>query len=320
MKHEKYKELIELNIWGELSGEEEVQLQNHLFECDECNKEYSDLKKVYSLLTTERPAEPSDLDLINARVRLFNTINSGSKEKKTLTFGEKLLSGFSTKRYSVAFGSVILVSMGLLLGYILFSSNNNFNKEYLVHGIDLDKILSGEAEIASVNFPKKYDDEKIFEFNIDGEKPISYKGNMNDILVQELLAATLEKTENIGYKIKTVNIIKDLVKSNFIPDNKIKEAFINTLKNDENPGVRKSALSALLNFQFDNEIRDALVYTLNHDDNVSNRMDAISGLLNMKFEINPISDSSKIILEGLLKKENNEVIKFKTAKYLLGGK
>ena len=46
MDHEKYKEFLELNVLGELSKSEELELENHLFECDECSIEYAEIKKL----------------------------------------------------------------------------------------------------------------------------------------------------------------------------------------------------------------------------------------------------------------------------------
>ena len=92
------------------------------------------------------------------------------------------------------------------------------------------------------------------------------------------------------------------------------------LKTDENPGVRKEALRALINFTYDDEIRDAILFTLENDDNAANRMLAINALLAINSKTQIMNDSIKIKLKNELPNEDNEVVKLKTAKLLLGGK
>ena len=84
MKHQKYKDLLELNVLGELTKEEEIELENHLFECEECAEEYDQIKSLYKIVLQEKPDKISDKDLIASRTRLFNTILEQNK-KSTLT-------------------------------------------------------------------------------------------------------------------------------------------------------------------------------------------------------------------------------------------
>lgn len=318
MKHENYKELLELNVLGELNKEEELELENHLFECDECSTEYAQLKKLYSVISTERPSTPTEANLMNARKRLFNTINSKTlqttKSEKSNTSWYNIFSN----NYIIAFGSVALVLIGFFVGYMLF--NNPSPSLLTENSINLDKIDRGDVKIANVNFPDKFSENGEFEFKLNEEKLASYKGSLDDVTVQKLLAAAINETENPGFKIKTANSFTELLPNNFIPDSKIKDAFINSLMTDKNPGVRKSALQALISFQYDDNIRDALLFVLENDDNASIRMGAINTLLAMNFGPNSIDKNVINKLNQEISKEENEVIKYKTAKLLIGGK
>ncbi len=260
MKHEKYKELLELNVLGELSKEDELELKNHLFECEECSIEYAEIKKLFNIITSERTSMPSDEDLINARKRLFNTINAESEQVNVPPKEKTNWFTIFNNKYALGFGTISLILVGFFVGYLLF---NNPNPILLTNNsIDLDKIDRGEVKIANVNFPAKFSEEGEFEIKLDDDNSTSYKGTLNDVVVQKLLASALNETENPGFKIKTANSFVDFLPSNFIPDEQIKNAFINSLKYDKNPGVRKDALRALINFKFDDEIRDALLFTL----------------------------------------------------------
>ena len=205
-----------------------------------------------------------------------------------------------------------------MIGYIAYySPSPSINP---VNVVDLDKVDKGDLKIERVNLPGKFSDNKEFEFLLGDEKQVNYKGSINDVVVQKLLAVALKETENPGFKIKTANAIASQISKDLVVDEKMKDAFIHTLKEDMNPGVRKTAMKALINFPYDDEIRDALIFTLDNDDNASNRMDAINALLAMKYDVDPLDVDTREELENKISNEDNEVIKYKTAKYLLGGK
>ncbi|MFZ1291143.1 MAG: zf-HC2 domain-containing protein [Melioribacteraceae bacterium] len=317
MKHEKYKELLELNILGELNENEQIELENHLLECNECSEEYSQLKKMYSIIAKDSLEFPDERDLQNARIKLFNTINA---EQNNQSFSEKVRNVFSEiffKKYAIAFGSLALVLIGLLIGYLVFNKSDFKQNKFAKNEIDLDEIEN--LEITNVNLPQKFSSNYEFEFMNENGKQISYNGNLNDIVIQKLLAKAFKETENPGFKIKTANSVVEFMPENFKPDEKIKSAFINSIITDQNPGVRKTAIQALVNFPFDNEIRDVLLHTLGTDNNAANRMDAINILLEMNLKSNNVDSNIRTKLEERISKEDNEVIKLKTANFLRGG-
>lgn len=241
--------------------------------------------------------------------------------KKNVEETEKFKTTFLsilTNKYLVGFSTVTLVLIGLFVGYLLF--NNSSPVLIADNIIDLDKIEKGEVKISKVNLPEVFSVIGEYEFKIGEENPVNYKGTLQDEVVQKLLASAIKTTNNPGFKIRTVNSINEFMPVDFIPDDKIKEAFVHSLKTDENPGVRKGALQALINFPYDDKIRDAVLFTLENDENAANRMLAINALLTMNFGSQIINDSIKTKLENKLPNEDNEVIKFRTAKLLLGGK
>lgn len=317
MNHDKYKELLELNVLGELNEEDELLLKNHLFECDECNKEYAEIKKLFNMVSAERADMPSEDNLTNARKRLFNTINSElEKTSQIRETGFNWNKIFSTK-FSFGFGTFVLIMLGFFAGYLFF---NNTAPVITSNSLDLDKIDRGEVKITDVNFPRKFSESGEFEFKLNNAALASYKGTLSDVIVQKLLASAINETENPGFKIKTARSFSELVPDNFVPDNEIKKAFINSLKTDKNPGVRKGALQALVNFKYDEEIRDALIFVLENDENASNRISAINTLLSMNLILPDINEELKSKLNKSNFNEENEVIKYRTAKLLMGEK
>ena len=236
-------------------------------------------------------------------MRLFSEINRIDKKPSLSERFTNFIKSLFHSNYSFALGSAALIILGLFIGYLIFDrseENLQLDRNQIV---DLDNLEKGGIKISDVRLPDYFSADDQFEFLIGDTEPVSYKGDLNDLAVQRLLAEALVKTENPGFKIKTANTVAGIINNNFIADSKIKEAFIHTLKNDENPGVRKSALKALINFPFDPEIRDALLYSLMNDDNASNRMDAINTLLAMNRDSIGIDEKTKEFLNNRISNE-----------------
>jgi len=70
MKHEDYKEWIQLAALGELDDEKRRVLGAHLEVCTDCRMGYDELVKVMSIVGEARPAKPTETELELARGRL----------------------------------------------------------------------------------------------------------------------------------------------------------------------------------------------------------------------------------------------------------
>ena len=49
MKHNEYKQLLQLSLFGELNSEEQLKLKEHLLTCEECRIELEDQKNLLEL-------------------------------------------------------------------------------------------------------------------------------------------------------------------------------------------------------------------------------------------------------------------------------
>ena len=124
------------------------------------------------------------MDLINSRKRLFNTINAEVAQPTLVTSSKNAWDRIFSNKYSFALGSVALVLIGFFVGYMLFNNSNPSPKLLAENIIDLDKLESGDVKIAKVNFPEVFSENGEFEFQLSGDRPVSYKGNLNDAVVQ----------------------------------------------------------------------------------------------------------------------------------------
>lgn len=319
MKHKYYKELLQLLVYGEINEEEEVLLNNHLSECSECGKELESLKKIFSALVENPPQMPDDKVLNAARMKLLRQV---SEEKSISRISEKFfepVKSFLFGRYKFAFGGIATILLGIFIGYLFFAPGRAAIQSIPANQeIDVDNIEERGLNITNIRFPNPFSDEGEIEVNFDAIKPISYKGKAEDKFIQQLLATALLTANNPGRRIQTLNTIASQAERNILPDVKVKKALINTIKADENPGVRREALNVLMRYPYDDEIRDAFLFVLSHDSNSGIRVAAINALSNLKLSGRAIDDETKNILNNRIETDDNEFIRLRAASLLKG--
>ena len=88
MQHNEYKKLIQLSFYGELSPEEQNDLNEHLKSCMECREELENQKNLLALLSENKRAKVNDEILSSARYQLRGALRM---EKDKLSIVDKLL-------------------------------------------------------------------------------------------------------------------------------------------------------------------------------------------------------------------------------------
>src|SRR4030042_1064377 len=275
MKEKNLKELIQLYIIGELSGDELVRVENTIAEDNEYREEYERMKKLYETFAKNRPDPPADEILHNARTDLMRSIKINAEEETFVVKVLNVLKDILFTNYKVVFSSAATLVVGIFLGYFLFT-RGPVDKQIAESGrmVDLDKLNESDLQISNIRLKSPFTEEGQIEFSFDAIKPISYTGNVDDEFTRRLLAQALLTADNPGVRLKTVNTIAVQSQRNFVPDEKVKNALITTLKVDENPGVRREALFVLMKYSLDNDIRDAFLFVLQNDKNSGLRVAA----------------------------------------------
>lgn len=308
MKHQKYNEMMELALLQELNDVELEELHKHLIECDDCQFEYDKLNDFYKAIDKLDKKEMDELSLQNARRELRLELD---KENSQRSFFEKTIEGI--KNFSFYYHKPVItgassLAVGLFMGYLFFhnSNENNFMKT-----AQMDQT---STKITNVRFTQPFNNNGEVEFTFDAVKPITMKGKINDPNIQTILAQALLNEKNPGSRFNTVSAIENQTQNNnsFV-DPKIKSALIITLKLDENPGVRKRALTALLNLPYDQQIKDVLLYTLINDSNSGIRIAAINGLTSVKMEGNKLDEETLKVLKQKSQNDDNEYIRIRAA-------
>jgi HEAT repeat protein len=121
--------------------------------------------------------------------------------------------------------------------------------------------------------------------------------------VQKVLSSALLYEQNPGVRLRAANAFRAYETQ--LPDPEVKSSLITVLLSDENPAVRKEALSVLQKFSFDAEIKRAFLSVLSRDKNPGLRVAAIKSL-----ETSGALDAETYdVLRDRLKADDNDYIK-----------
>ena len=116
MKHNEYKQMIQLSLYGDLSKEQQNILESHLFSCNECMQELEHQKNLLTILSEHKKPIVTDQFLNEARAQLRGALSIQNVKKVTFnSFKEKILSFVSTPP-KLALGAVSLLVVGFFLG------------------------------------------------------------------------------------------------------------------------------------------------------------------------------------------------------------
>jgi len=319
MKKDKFFELLELYVLGELDEQDNEFVENKIMESDEYKAEYESLKKFYSVVKESRPESVDDNTLENFRKELFNMVEIEKEKVKPKNRFASLFEKIFFGNYRIVSAMATTLLVGFFLGYILFSSlrvpvlsSSNSNE------IDLDAIDKNEVNISNIRFSNPFTGEGEIEISFDAIKPISYKGDISDPRVQKLLAAALTTSDNPGLRMRTVSTLASQTKRTDFVDPKIKEAFIKTLKTDLNAGVRREALNALMKFPYDDELRDTYLFVLANDVNPGLKVAAINALAELKLQGRSIDNELQNVIDNELENGDQQYIRLKAASLIQG--
>ncbi|MFC2083630.1 hypothetical protein ACFLS9_01095 [Bacteroidota bacterium] len=314
---EKLSQLIQLYLLDELNPEERNFLEDYIKESEEAACEFKKYKQIHLSLSLHRPVKTSENDLLLQRQQLIRNLRSSEYSTPPRSILADWLLRLKDSFFNYALTGATSLIIGLFCGYLIFSSQ--FSKEEMFADsniIDIDKI--NEYEISDIRFLDSFPDKEKIQIAFNAVKPFTYSGEINDKIIQQLLAIALITETNPGIKIQTVNKLAINAEQNFAPDPKIKSALITSLKVDENPGVRKAALNLLTKFPYDEKIRDSFLYVLVNDQNSGMRVTAINALSDLKFEGISIDEKIKYELNKRAESDKSEFIKIRAASLLKG--
>ncbi len=198
-------------------------------------------------------------------------------ERTKLSFWDRVREGLTSTvpQYRVALGAAAMLAVGVFVGYMAFGRTET--APVVTHTPPRNPVVRGNPEITNVKFIDSDASDGQVEFEFDAVTPMSVRGSINDAQVQKVLSYAVVNEQNPGFRLRAVSALGTSRQTKGT-DPEVRDSLITVLKSDENPGVRKEALEVLQKFPMDEEIKKAFLYVLLHDRNDGMRVSAIKGL------------------------------------------
>jgi hypothetical protein len=291
--------LIPLYYYGELTPEEEDQLDEHLAECAGCAREIERQRTLAAALD-RRVLEPPALLLEDCRADLMAAIAGGAPraEKRSKgpwklfleAMGETLT---SLNRMRQPIGAVALVAIGFFAAR--FTGMNGSNAGITPAGNDVF------ATVRSVQ-PDSAGNVKIA---LDETRRREISGRMDDPGIQRYLVAAARE-ENPAVRVESVGLLQGRSASA-----DVREILLSAVR-DPVVGVRLKALEGLRSLAGDPEVLNTLSQVLLTDDSDAVRMQVVD-LLSPAAHRN---DSVIGVLQNAVQREDNSGVRLKCQRVL----
>ncbi|RPI71720.1 MAG: hypothetical protein EHM47_09610 [Ignavibacteriales bacterium] len=306
MNHKKYKEWVQLFLYGELTQDEKDELQKHLDDCNECSAELEKQQRFFSVLSHTPLPEPDKNLLSEARRELNAALKVEKTKDRWFAFPNFSLSEFFFSPLRLAFGGTAVLAAGILIGFLLF--NNSEKVLPLNEEENSLALLEETTQVKNVRFIDNDPSDGEIEFTVDAVKPLRIKGNVSDPEIQNILTHSILFEDNPGVRLNAINLINTNALEN--NDEEIKAALITVAKYDSNLGVRREALKLLRSYPFDSGVREALLYILLNDENSSMRIEAITSLKEIGGKGSGFNQDEISAFREKVNKEENNYVKF----------
>lgn len=313
MEHSEFKEKISLYFYEELSEQERMQFEKHKVNCEECAKVYEEELSFFHELERDKSLVVNDRILSSARYQLSRALREEQKAEKESAV-DRLFSFLFTP-YRFAFSSAVVLTIGLLIGYALFSSESttpiikdgngnyiNANDGFVIN----DQVL----RISNIHFIDADASDGEIEFEFEAVKPVRMKGSVNDPQIQAVLAYSMLNNQNPGSRLNSINAIDS--KPQVRIDSDTKNALLTVMLTDENPGVRLEALKVLKRLPYDEITKQAFLTVLTSDTTSGLRIEAINAISDLMEKGLTFSQDELTLFKEKFNNDDNNYIKFRS--------
>ncbi|MBL7074585.1 HEAT repeat domain-containing protein [candidate division KSB1 bacterium] len=295
---QKYRRLLPLFLYGELTANEKRGLQNHLQGCLNCQTALEKERKFQAILSrrpvlqaTEKLLAQSRGRLV-ARLRLKRRMAFAEKVREILdSAGDWLIGALFLPRFQLA-GAVALLLVGFGVGWVIFTPGEGerlpFTGPLQLTGLDgehlfIEQLLSQPPE-EDLDLHINDLGGGLVQVNLEARRNYAIQGEVTDESIRRLLSYALVKNENPGVRLRTLKALQMQKEQQ-----DVRKVLIYSLLNDKNDGVRLRAIKALRNLPLDGELQNAFIKVLLEDKNSSIRILAIEALNQVKTEdIRPV--------------------------------
>jgi hypothetical protein len=310
VKHNEYKQLLQLSLFGELKSDEQIKLKKHLLTCEECRAELKDQKNLLELIFGKQKANIEEKVLSAARYQLRGALRA--EKSVSNYFGNVLgnINQFFTTPLKFALVSLTMLLLGVLIGSLFIgkSSQSEFNGQKVSNNklTSLDESIS----ISNLRFVDSDPSDGEVEFTFQASKPVRLKGKVDDPKIQSVLTYAMLNEQNPGSRLNSINAMDTEVPIHY--DQDVKNALITVVMTDENPGVRREALKLISKFPYDESVKQTLLYVITKDTVSGLRIEALNSLIQAGSQGNKLNQDDLNLFRQKLQQDDNPYIKLRS--------
>jgi HEAT repeats/Putative zinc-finger len=275
MKCDKAQQNIVLVTYGELPDQDLASLEQHLADCEACNRELKALLAMHEALAYRPMVDPSPNLLAQSRMRLDEELDLIPPH------------GFLTRLLSNLYGWLghvqsapalvtLLVGVGFLAG--------DFTYRYQVaHQPKLPPTVilhnPTDGAIANISGIVQTPNTEIVQVTYNRVVPETVQGSLDDPQIRQLLLLGTKAAANNGVRTDSVALLANECRIGHKcvgGDGSIRNGLMVSLRYDKNPSVRLAALEGLQPYVAEDErVRDAMLEAVMHDSSEHVRTTAI---------------------------------------------
>jgi hypothetical protein len=310
MKHNEYKQLLQLSLFGELKSEEQSKLKEHLLTCEECRVELEDQKKLLELISGKKKTHIDEKVLSAARYQLRGALRAEKSSKNIVSSLTDNIFQLFTTPLRFAFAGAALLIVGVLIGGIFFSKSSQTEFTGQQNGENKFASLSEDISISNVRFIDSDASDGEVEFTFEASRPVRLKGSINDQQIQSVLTYAMLNEQNPGSRLNSINAMDSETPGQY--DSDVKNALITVVMTDENPGVRREALKLMSKFSYDGSIKQTLLYVITNDTVSGLRIEAMNSLIEAGSQGHKLNQEELNLFRNKLQDDENPYIKLRS--------
>ncbi|HTF43007.1 MAG TPA: HEAT repeat domain-containing protein [Terriglobales bacterium] len=283
MKCELVKENIILANYGELPDEFAGTLEQHLESCEECRREWDEMRVLEEHLALLPVVEPSPNLLAQSRMRLDDALDLIPPHGFLTRFKSNFFAWVGHVQAAPALAT-LLVGVGFLGG--------NFTYRYEVAHQPKQTTVRlsnpSEGSVANVTGIVQTPNSEMVQVKYNRMVPESMEGSLDSPAIRELLLMGTHAATNSEVRTNSVSLLADECIAGHAclggPDPKgIRNQLLVSMLYDEDAGVRLKALEGLQRYVGqDPRVRDAIAEALSRDPSADVRKQAVDTLVPVK--------------------------------------
>ncbi len=239
MECQNYREQFPLLLTNSLDHRQLLEIESHLAGCADCREEFATAKKLWDLMGEVSTPEPSDSMQMG-----FNTMLSDFKEEvrgnknpfeELITRIREYWTYQAQPRLAVSF---LLVSIGLLIGYILHQPGQSaisYNKQ-------IDSLSSQVSEIKQVMMLSLLQDPSASQ----RIRAVSYTEEMSNVNIKviDALFTTLNEDPNVNVRLATLDALVKLA-----GEPTVREGLVRSIDLQDSPVMQSAIADVMVQLQ-----------------------------------------------------------------------